>query len=492
MAAHNAWRMVVTALELPAQSANIATFGHWNHATTGTDLAENSQGFTFASSGSGVANLFDGSQTSIFQVINANLPTLFGKRYPSARDIKAYTLSTHSFALNTMPSAWTLEYSDDADAQGVGTWTVAHTVSGETGWTLGETRRFVIPDLPIISIAHRIVITEGGGSGTGMSELDFLINGVNVTGPLAGSFHTGIQSVPVFDDDTNTTWLNTNALGTGFVIGKFINLTADLTEYTINTASNPNVNLKSWTLEKSNDTTDGFDGTWQIIDTNNGITDWVGNTTRSFIIFDTIAGDLAATETGGPDTFFAISPIFIGAIEPIKSIVNCTFFADNTATTIVPIATLIITDRLKGISSAQLTIPNAGEYARKLRDWVDNNGSFGLSFEQTLLTGEIIYDQSKFYTISSIAFIEKENNFTASILGNRKFLVGTNTNKLILKNEHKIDNDFNGSLVVDMEYDSRLKPGDIISNDAKDYTIFQTELRMVSDNTFLKLVLTGG
>jgi len=91
-----------------------------------------------------------------------------------------------------------------------------------------------------------------------------------------------------FDDKPGTNWL-TNNVNTGIIAYKFASGAQVITKYVITTPNIANASPKSWAFEGSNDTTDGIDGTWALLDTqsNQFIGNWHKNERREYPISNT-------------------------------------------------------------------------------------------------------------------------------------------------------------------------------------------------------------
>jgi len=157
-------------------------------------------------------------------------------------DLSRYAIRARHDAAAGAPKDWTLEYSDD----GI-TWAVAHTVTGETGWSNGERREYGFASAG----AHafwRLNVTAGNS-----------VNTVNVA------------ELELIGYTWGTTWLQYD-LGAGNE--------KELAQYTIRArADASDGSPRDWVLEASNDLL-----TWTVLDTVTGETGWSNGEQRVFTL----------------------------------------------------------------------------------------------------------------------------------------------------------------------------------------------------------------
>lgn len=157
-------------------------------------------------------------------------------------DITKYQITARADAADGAPKDWTLEYSDNG-----GTWTVADTVTGETGWANGETREFTLASVGAHR-AWRLNISANNGRST-----------INIAEIAFDGYSWG--SITLQYDQ-----------GSGNAIA--------VAEYTIQARADANDGSpKDWTFEGSNDLE-----TWDTLDTVTGETGWSNGETRVFTL----------------------------------------------------------------------------------------------------------------------------------------------------------------------------------------------------------------
>src|SRR5690606_20218197 len=88
--------------------------------------------------------------------------------FVTGADVTKYRIRARADAADGAPKDWTLECSDDGS-----TWTVAHTVTGQTAWAPGEVREFTLPSVG----AHRVwrlnISANNGRSTINIAEIEF-------------------------------------------------------------------------------------------------------------------------------------------------------------------------------------------------------------------------------------------------------------------------------------------------------------------------------
>jgi hypothetical protein len=134
--AHSYWRVNVSAIGggFYVQIAEVemrATTGGADQCNGGTAIA--------SVQAAPAGDAFDNTQTTAWRgSAGPVLPAWIGYHFTSAVSVTEYTLANTSTADSPrMPTAWTLEYSDDGT-----TWTVADTRTGQTGWVDGQIRTY--------------------------------------------------------------------------------------------------------------------------------------------------------------------------------------------------------------------------------------------------------------------------------------------------------------------------------------------------------------
>jgi len=146
MAAHRYWRLNITMAASGSGVSGITiaecimavTIGGSQVATSGTASANSTNGSNVAS------RAFDGNVSTnwaslaINTIGSAQLQYDFGSGV--ARDLAEVRITGPASSLTTAPRDFTIEYSDNGSS-----WTVAHTVTGQTSWTANQTRAFAIP-----------------------------------------------------------------------------------------------------------------------------------------------------------------------------------------------------------------------------------------------------------------------------------------------------------------------------------------------------------
>jgi hypothetical protein len=128
------WRINASAVdggnELVIADVQMRTaLGGPNQMTGGTAFASSLSENSYAS-----AN--DGNSVSYWVSGSELCPRSWGYKFASAKDIVEVTIQAHSVYVNQSPKDFTIEYWD------VDHWEIAHTVTGETGWTGSQIRTY--------------------------------------------------------------------------------------------------------------------------------------------------------------------------------------------------------------------------------------------------------------------------------------------------------------------------------------------------------------
>ena len=175
-------------------------------ATYGSDQCT---GGTAIGSMASPANAFDDNNTSAAG--DSNTTGTLGYDFGAANDktIRRYTIRCHSTSpVTTAPNSWTFEYSTNGSD-----WTVVDTVSGSSGWSLGETRTFDVDGVYSARYWRANITANNGGGFMLISEMQMLEAATYNDGDtiLAQSFQvTGSQDV-----DTVKLWLKKVGAPTG-------------------------------------------------------------------------------------------------------------------------------------------------------------------------------------------------------------------------------------------------------------------------------------
>jgi len=154
---------------------------------------------------------------------------------------------------------------------------------------------------------------------------------INVATSSYSTFYASHQSLPVsnaFDGNVNTFWYGSAFQPTQITIGILLTgANEDIDRYSLslyNSASGNSYAPKDWFLEWSDDTTNGFNGTWTVVDTHTNVTNWTAYEERTFTIPVVFNPELAAIEQSN-DEFYAYSPL-----PPILgNITSQEFYTDN-------------------------------------------------------------------------------------------------------------------------------------------------------------------
>lgn len=156
MSAHLYWRLNFSANNGAPSNVALAelalhtTVGGVNQATGGTASATNALG------GYPAAYAFDGNPSTLWDAYTGP-PVWLAYQLPSPLSIVEYVVTYRNDAVYPdAPKAWTFEYSDDGT-----NWTVAATVTGQTNWTLGQSRTFAVSTPPPVRPRRIVSIFVG-------------------------------------------------------------------------------------------------------------------------------------------------------------------------------------------------------------------------------------------------------------------------------------------------------------------------------------------
>lgn len=137
-------------------------------ATYSSDLCTGGTPLGNMTSADGLAGAFDGNPSTKAQI--AGTAGIIGYDFATNRTIRKFTLTeSTSLASGIMAKDFTLQYSSDNSM-----WNNAQSYSGETTWSDGETREFIV-DAIFSARYWRINITNNNGSGfTAVGEVEMM------------------------------------------------------------------------------------------------------------------------------------------------------------------------------------------------------------------------------------------------------------------------------------------------------------------------------
>lgn len=82
---------------------------------------------------------FDNNASTGWLAANATPPATITYTFAAPTDVLEYTIQGPGNEITASPRDWELQYSDDGSS-----WSAAHTVTGQTGWTVGQVRTFAV------------------------------------------------------------------------------------------------------------------------------------------------------------------------------------------------------------------------------------------------------------------------------------------------------------------------------------------------------------
>ncbi len=118
-----------------------------------------------------LANLYDGSATTVATLPIASLPALAAIEQIGAEEIKAITLGCGTNPATNSPRDFELQWSDNGTA-----WTTAQAWTGATWTSQYQRRSYIVTSSPSAHVYWRLRVTaiQSGGSQLDLNELDFL------------------------------------------------------------------------------------------------------------------------------------------------------------------------------------------------------------------------------------------------------------------------------------------------------------------------------
>jgi hypothetical protein len=260
----------------------------------GPDLTSPSTTITASADAIGAPEAIDNNTATNngWLVSSASFPLTLTVDLGAAQLLEQYVVGSYPTTTSTAANSvrdWTLEGSNDNS-----TWTVLDTQSGQSAWTLGETRVFtlagvVAPSEPIAYQNYRLLITANNGdANTGILEVEYreTVGGADFTGSGTATASTGSNPARAFDNLLTSgngwgpagaapaPWLRYD-LGAGnakvvrqYLVGSYITTTS--------TAAR---SAKDWKLQGSHDGV-----VWTDLHTVTGQTGWTFGQTRVFTI----------------------------------------------------------------------------------------------------------------------------------------------------------------------------------------------------------------
>lgn len=207
--AHRYWRVLVSETN---GSNNVAIGELELRGTGGTDLTGSGTASDNGNIGASYvgAKAFDDNNTSMWNA-SFNEGNYLQYDFGTPQEVTSYTLrSRNDGFLSDTPRAWALVYSDDGD-----NWTLAHAVSSQTGWSLGEQRAYTLDEDNSYPKYWRLAVSaSNNGSNLTIAgfELREAVGGANVavTGngrATASNGSGGTYPVrQVLDTDAGTFW----------------------------------------------------------------------------------------------------------------------------------------------------------------------------------------------------------------------------------------------------------------------------------------------
>ena len=298
MAAHKAWRLLVTANNGSANT-HLAEFGLLvssvnNSTNTGSAYATSELGPAYTAD-----KAFDATPSTFWhRGTGVELPMELGKVFDTAIDVDEIFLQAPGSPQPTanQPKDFSVQYSDDTITNLTeflnATWVTVSTFTGETGWAFNELRSFSVAPPATGHVGWRINVSvpSGAASWFHVAELVFKLGITNQTLEAGSNFATaGFQTTPdnAFDA-SNATIHTSTASGFPAHVGRLFTVGQDVDNIDITaTPSGAFAGTRSpgdFTIEYSDDTTDGTDGTWVIASTFTGETGWTASELRNFTI----------------------------------------------------------------------------------------------------------------------------------------------------------------------------------------------------------------
>lgn len=351
MATHSAWRIVITANngEDVASLQSLQLMFNGVDQSTGNSGTDFNQNVLLNDPQYGAVRAFNTSNGTVtFSLNPAVYPCIMGRIFSSPFDMDEHIITAGTVVLDRTVNTWTIEYSDDTTTGFDGTWVEADSISNESGWSALEVRSFPLASgpvsvgtlavtedstdtilttvatvpgakgVPITAKAWRIEISDNGGDSQVGIELLSLRSGTsdqssfspgtdfnqNALSPAAGAINLfdGLNSL-------TTPALSAATAVYPVVFGRIFDSPLTVDNYLVMAPQNNYDRMATaWKLEYSNDTTDGVDGNWIIWDQQSNRPVVLGLHSTIYSPGVTTSGDLAFTETGGPDTLRIITP----------------------------------------------------------------------------------------------------------------------------------------------------------------------------------------
>jgi hypothetical protein len=282
---HKAWRLNVTAKD------PVAVFLQINELKLFYDdfnVSGNQPGTVFANATPGIAiNAFNNGNGA-WSDSNAPVPVIIGFIFDSVIDVNSYLIQLNggSVTVVTGPQDFTLEYSDDTTTGFDGDWTVFDTQVGELGWIPSEGRFY-----PTSGDNHswwRVVFTEvDGGISLQSFGFDLLKNSAKLNNNTGTVFAINAGGFFALLDVVDTSLYNPlilPTLGAPIIVAKKFNTPLKIDSYRMGSGASTTLDKspKAWTVEFSDDSTDGQDGTWTVYDTQTNQTGWSIGEFRTF------------------------------------------------------------------------------------------------------------------------------------------------------------------------------------------------------------------
>ena len=378
---HKAYRLYVTE-SAGSDVINIFDFEHLNlnneniaiATTYGTSHANESAFVTTPPD-----SAFTGSvDPSVAWNSGESPPWIIGKIYYFDEKLQSYRLSMASFgSIPSLlsPKSWRFEYSDDTTDIVNGTWRLLDEQKN-IEWLANETKSFNIEYFSTGSLSAPELQTDISGIGKpeptdgelNAVELNgndlFESNGtpiipghigwrlkieaINLTGPslyaqldalefyFEGVDRSTLKEGLPFENNkssetkgainlftaTGAIWESTSPIQFPVYIGSLFKIPIDSDQYRITAASfNPGLSTptpQSWSLEISNNSTNGLDGDWDVIDIQSNITSWSTKETKIFALtYPEKFGDISALELE-TDVMFTPQSITLGDVNSLE------------------------------------------------------------------------------------------------------------------------------------------------------------------------------